>query len=111
MTHAMAEQHAGGNACIAHHHGLDPFGRDVPPRRCDEQIVFPSRDRDEAVIVAMAEIAGPPRRFDAWLVKIALHDGRPAHDDLAVFDAYIDAAEGLAHRSRLAATWPVHGDH
>src|SRR5512142_972140 len=101
MTHAMAEQHAGGNARIAHHHGLDPFGRDVPPRRYDEQIVFPSRDRDEAVIVAIAEIASPPRRFDAWTVKIALHDRRSAHDDLAVYDAYIEAAEGLAHGSRL----------
>src|SRR5690348_1140292 len=111
MSHAMAEQNAGGNARIAHHHGLDPFGRDVTTRRGDEQIVFPSRDRDEAVLVAMAEIASPPRRFDAWSVKIALHDRRSAHDDLAVFNTYIQAAEGLAHGSRFAATWSVHCDH
>ena len=42
-------------------------------------------------------------------VQIAVHDGRSAHDDLAVLDAYIEAGQRLAHGSRLAPPWPVHG--
>ena len=89
MRLAMAEHGRGRNPRIAQHHGLDPFRRDVPPRRGDDQSVLASVDREIPVSIELAEIAGPPRRLGASVVKIALHDGRPAHHHLAVLDAHV----------------------
>ena len=106
----MTEHRAGGDARIAHHHCLDPFRRNVPARRGDEEIVLSSGDREIAVAVDAAEIAGPPR----WLrrrarMQISRHDRRSADHHLALLDPHIEAGQRLANGSRLAAPRPVDG--
>ena len=111
MTLAVAEQRAGADARIAHHHRFDPFRA-----RCSARMPVTSRLSFRPVTRRKPSRSRLPRSpvrqgcSARRAVKISLHDGRPAHHHLAVLDADIEAGQRLAHRSRLAASRPVDGD-
>ena len=85
---------------IPEDHRLDPFGMDVASRGRHDDLVQATGNDQVAGGVEMSGIAGPVDARAGIAAEIALHDGRPADDDLATLDRHPYPGQGRPDRSR-----------
>ena len=116
---AIADQDRQRDERIALQEAFDRGRGDVLSIGVDEDLLLAIRDLQEAFRVDHPDIARvkPAVRVDGLsrglgLVQVALHDVRPAREDLAVGrDLRLDAGEDLSHGSETPSGGTVQGDH